>query len=93
MKYRKAILGAVLVVVGGLSMTGCGFDAATEQFKDAPRTKVVNDSPADIIEMPDGFSNLASKCDGPNRVYVVFHHSGAYGSVSVVPNDPRCTHN
>lgn len=44
-----------------------------------------------MIEMPDGFSNIASKCDGPNRVYVVFHSDSAYGSVAVVANDPRCT--
>lgn len=41
--------------------------------------------------MPDGFSNLASKCDGPNRVYVIFHNDSAYGAVAVVANDPRCT--
>lgn len=51
--------------------------------------------PADIINMPDGYSNVAHKCDGTNMVYVIYHgniHEGpkAYGSVSVVANDPRC---
>jgi hypothetical protein len=41
--------------------------------------------------MPDGFSNVAHKCDGPDMVYVIFHNDGAYGSVAIAPNDPRCT--
>lgn len=40
--------------------------------------------------MPDGFSNWASKCDGPNRVYTIYHGDQKYGSIAVVPNDPRC---
>jgi len=72
-------------------LVGCGYsvDKATEKFKDAPRGGM-NDGPADIITMPDGFSNVSSKCDGPNRVYVIFHGDSTYGSVAVAPNDPRC---
>ena len=55
-----------------------------------------NTGPADVINMPDGFSNVASKCDGPNRVYTINHKSidgvsKEYGAVAVVANDPRCT--
>lgn len=78
-----------------VTATGChnpfGGNKANQQFNDAGRTATENDGPAQVISMPDGFSNLASKCDGPNRVYVVFHNNNPYGSVAVVANDPRCT--
>jgi len=52
----------------------------------------VNHAPADIIEFPDGFRNVAHKCDGPNMVYSV--SAGAddtlSGAITVVANDPRC---
>jgi hypothetical protein len=91
MKLRRNLLGvaaglAALVVAAA----GCG-DKAHEPFRDAPRTHNSNSGAAEVIEMPDGFNNLASKCDGPNRVYVTYHGNSAYGSVAVVPNDPRCT--
>ena len=47
-------------------------------------------SPPRLINMPDGFSNVSAKCDGPNMVYVVYHSDSAYGSVAIAPNDPRC---
>lgn len=83
---RKLLL-IVLLSVALLPIAGC--TKALEPFKDAPRG-ATNSQPADIITMPDGFSNVATKCDGPNRVYVVFHGDSAYGSVEVAPNDPRC---
>lgn len=60
-----------------------------ERFKDAPRGST-NSAPADTITFPDGFSNVATKCDHGNRVYVLFKGDSAYGSVSVVPADPTC---
>lgn len=60
-----------------------------EPFKDAERG-ATNDSPADTITFPDGFSNAATKCDHGNRVYVVYHADSPYGSIAVVPNDPTC---
>ncbi len=49
--------------------------------------------PDDVVVFPeavDGFSNVSAKCDGPNRVYVVYHGDSKYGTVAVAPNDPRC---
>lgn len=86
-KILSASIG--LILAGVLVLAGCG-DKATEQFKDAERGST-NDSPADTITFPDGFSNVSSKCDGPNRVYVVFKGDNPYGSVDVVKDDPRCT--
>lgn len=86
-KKKLALILAGAALFGGACNTG--LNKITERFKDAPRG-ATNDGPADIITMPDGFSNVSSKCDGPNRVYVVFKSNSAYGSVAVAPNDPRC---
>ena len=85
-KRATALLAAATLSV--VSLTACT-GKATEPFKDAPRG-TTNSGPADTITMPDGFSNVAAKCDGPNRVYVVFHGDSPYGDIAVVPNDPRC---
>ena len=86
-KKKIALIVAASALFGG-ACNG-GFQKITERFKDAPRGEVNND-PADIVTMPDGFSNVSAKCDGPNRVYVVFKSNSAYGSVAVAPNDARC---
>jgi hypothetical protein len=87
-KITMTVVGLILGLA--LLATGCSVGKATEPFRDAPRG-TTNSAPMDIIEMSDGFSNLGSKCDGENRVYVVYHGDSLYGSVAVVPNDPRCT--
>lgn len=73
--------------VGLLVLTGCG--KMTEPYKDAD-VREENGTPADLIRMPDGFSNVAAKCDGSTRVYVVFHADSPYGSVAVSPNHEAC---
>ena len=83
---RKHIAGALAAVML-VSTAGCA--KMTEPFKDAPRGET-NNSPADLITFPDGFSNVATKCDGNNKVYVIYHADAAYGSVAVSPNDPAC---
>ena len=79
-----------VAALAALTLTGCGSSKLSEQFQDAPRG-INNELAADTITFPDGFSNVATKCDGPNRIYVVFKGDAAYGAISVVPNDPRCT--
>jgi hypothetical protein len=46
--------------------------------------------PADVVAFPDGFSNVATKCDHGNRVYVLYHDASPYGAISVVSGDPTC---
>ncbi len=89
-RTRSAALAAA-AAVGVLLLAGCTDGKAAEPFKDAPRSGNDNGAPADLIRMPDGFSNAASKCDGPNRVYVLYHGDAPYGAIEVVPDDPRCT--
>jgi hypothetical protein len=88
-KAKSTVLGALLGLLVIAALLG-GCSKKLEPFRDAPRA-ATNTSPADVITMPDGFSNVAAKCDGPNRVYVVFHGDSAYGTVAVAPNDPRCS--
>lgn len=86
---RKALAAAAMLALVPLS--GCGSEKYAEHNNDSPRTGNTDKTPAAVMAFPDGFSNVATKCDGPNRVYVVFHEDSPFGSVSVVPNDPRCT--
>lgn len=78
------------LVSGSMALTSCGMDKAVEPFRDAPRSNIRNSNPADIIEMPDGFSNLATKCDHGNRIYVAFKGDANRAAISVVPDDPSC---
>lgn len=73
---RRALLG----------LAGC---KATEPYQDAPVGQR-NSTQADVIEMPDGFNNAATKCDHGNRVYVIFHSDSSYGAIAVVAGDPTC---
>lgn len=80
-------VGAVLALTVLFGAESC--DKANEPFKDAKRGDT-NSDPADVGEMPDGFSNYATKCDHGNRVYVIFKSDASYGSLAVVPDDPTC---
>ena len=77
---------AIFVLLIGLA--ACS--EKTQEPKDAPRSDYTNSDPADIIRMPDGFSNAATKCDHGNRVYVVYHGNSAYAAIAVVADDPSC---
>lgn len=86
MKKYLGIIGCI--IVAGLGVMSCS--KAEEPFKDAPKQPTRNDDPAQIIEMPDGFSNVAGKCDGPNYVYVAFKGDSNRAAIGIAPNDPRC---
>ncbi|UGQ12393.1 hypothetical protein LO772_01915 [Yinghuangia sp. ASG 101] len=88
---RRRIAGLAVVASVGVLTAGCGKgQTVKEPFADAPRSSTTNDSPGDIVLMPDGFSNVATKCDHGNRIYTIYHKDLPYGSISVVPNDPTC---
>lgn len=86
-KIAAALGLATLVLLTG---TGCS-EKGNEVFRDAPKTAQRNEAPATIITFPDGFTNYAGKCDGPNYIYSAYHGDGSYAAGFVVPNDPRCT--
>lgn len=86
---RKRIsLAAVGLLLAVVTLTGC---KQTEQYQDAP-VGARNDGPADVYNMPDGFSNWAEKCDNHGfRVFVAFHNDGSYAAITALP-DPTCPH-
>lgn len=86
--FAVVVLGAIVAL--GVLATACGMTSKyTEPYHDAPRGATNKDA-ADVIEMPDGFSNAATKCDHGNRVYVIYKNDNLYGSIAVVPGDPTC---
>ena len=87
--HKRIVVAVVGAGVAVAALAGCG-NKASQPWKDSPRSGYVNHDPADLIEMPDGFSNLADKCDHGNRVYVLYHGDSTYGSTFVVPQDPTC---
>jgi hypothetical protein len=85
----KKILASVAGLgAAALVLTGCSFDKSTEPFKDAPR-QGSDASPAKVIQMPDGFNNLATKCVDGVRYTVIFHANDNRGAVSTIL-DPSC---
>ena len=69
------------VSVVALVAAGCSADVG----ESAPKSESTETSPAYIIGMPEGFANVAFKCNGTTGIYV------AEGSgLAVVRNDDRC---
>lgn len=95
-KYRRTRrtvkVGVVFATLGlALLLSGCdlGENKYSEPWNDAPRGRMWEGS-AEIIVMPDGFGNAATKCGpGQMRYTTLYHFDGPYGSVSVV-HDPTC---
>lgn len=85
----KLGLAAAGATACALTLAGCG-NKATQYWNDSPRSPKVNDAPAQVIAMPDGFNNAATKCDNGNRLYVSFHGDSSYAAIAVVPHDPTC---
>jgi hypothetical protein len=85
---RRIFLAGAALVLGLGTLTACGGDKANEPYKDAPRDGANND-PAMIIEMPDGFSNLATKCVSGVRYTVAYKGDDNRASVTTVL-DPGC---
>lgn len=91
MQYKKASLAAMAAIGAFVLLGASSCESWNEPFNDAPRTKITNDGAADIVTMPDGFSNWATKCDHGNRIYSAYHgDAGPWAAGLVVPNDPTC---
>ena len=83
-----ATITVVSIGLAGAGLSGCS-QKSFERLRDAP-IKGRNDKPAEVLQMPDGFSNVAHKCDGHgNRVYVAFKGDENRSAIAVV-RDPSC---
>ncbi|MEV6791300.1 hypothetical protein AB0M87_04710 [Streptomyces sp. NPDC051320] len=85
----RTITAALTAAAALVLLSGCGAKAS-EPFKDAPRSGKDNGTAADLVRMPDGFSNAATKCDHGNRIYSAYHGDNKTASIAVVPADPTC---
>lgn len=82
----RATAAALTAATALALLTGCS--SLTEPFNDAPISKK-DDTPAEVYSMPDGFANVASKCDRHgNRIYTTRTDGGE--AMAVVPQDPSC---
>lgn len=79
---KRWIVGSVVAV---LAMAGCSSYNDQRGRGDAP-IGPFDDSPAEVINFPDRFANVASKCDGHgHRVYSTTREA----AVTVI-DDPSC---
>lgn len=86
-KRHKLALVCGIVAVGLVTGAGSCEDDYNEQrgLGDAPVGKA-NDSPAYIVNMPNGYMNVAIRCVGGNGIYGHTREAAP----TVIPNDPLC---
>jgi hypothetical protein len=85
---RKILVVPVLAVALTSGLTGCARKA--NGTIDAPIVQKNEDNtPAQIIDMPDGWRNIATKCVTAQPGKRVYQQRGTY-SVPVVVDDPSC---
>lgn len=83
--FRKvAVVAFAALLLGGCSQKG------REPFRDAPQDGRHDNNPAKIIEMPDGFSNLATKCVDGVRYTVAFKGDLNRAALSTLGGDNGC---
>lgn len=86
---RKSLpaIAAALVLAAG-----CGIKEQYDEDRgrgDAG-TDQVDDSPKDIIQMPDRFGNVSTACDGHgHRIFVTTRGEGVPAHIAVI-DDPTC---
>jgi hypothetical protein len=82
----RTFVDAVLVIGTMVALAaGCSAYNDDRGKGDAP-VGSTDDSPAAVINFPDGFANVARKCDGSTAIYT---HTREAAPV-VVPNSPEC---
>lgn len=88
-RNHKVATLALVMVAGAAGLTGCS--KLTEPWNDAPIERKY-DNPAEVYSMPDGYANIATKCDAHgNRMYSTREGANGGGKVvAVIPADPSC---
>lgn len=84
---KKQIVG--VAVAAALVFTGCEAWKSDRGRGDAP-VGSSNDDPAEVINFPNQFPNVATKCDANgNRIYVHTRSDSAQGATIVVVSGPE----
>jgi hypothetical protein len=87
-RKRKITLSVAAAILAFFTLSAEGCDKGLEPYQDAPIGKRVNKN-VDIIEMPDGYSNIATVCKDGVRYSSITNGGNTYGGVSVTV-DPAC---
>ena len=101
MKIRRAAVAGVALLGLALSLSACDpTDSSSQPFNDSPVDKSqgrggIQDGPGVIVNMPDGFSNIAYKCvrspDGSWTMFSTIYHKGlSYGALTVTDHAALC---
>jgi hypothetical protein len=85
MHHRIRTIAVALVAAAWAGALGGACANSRPGTADAPHD-AGDRSPAHIIDMPNGYMNLAFKCNGADGIYA--HRRDA--SPVVIPNDPNC---
>lgn len=81
----RALAALTVAAVIGLVLLNGGAGKERRGRGDSP-VGVVDDSPAEVVNMPDRFANVAFKCLGPNGIY----STTSDAPVVVIANDDNC---
>lgn len=83
------VIGIIIVALVFSSIVyGCTSYNEKRGIRDSPVGHKDN-TPAEIINFPDKFHNVATKCNHGNRIYT---HTRSAAPPLVVANDPSCAH-
>lgn len=85
---KTRTVAATAAALAALALAGCSSYNDARGKGDAP-VGPTDDSPAQIINFPDGFGNVAIKCDGHGHRLYVATHVKTDPSVTVV-EDSTC---
>jgi len=78
-----------VLVVAALATAGCSEDYKTQRGRGDAPVGPADDSPGEIINFPDGYPNVATKCNHGHRIYVSTKVSDKAIQMTIV-EDPSC---
>lgn len=99
MKTAKIITAILAAFFAGIALVACSNDSQQDAPEPQP-SDIFNGTHTQVIQMPEGFRNLAVTCDGTTALYVTSRgwvknqtsadYASLPSSVTAVPNSPRC---
>jgi hypothetical protein len=93
---KRGLLIAAGVIGLVFTLSACDpTDSGSQPWNDAPIDKSkfnngVADGSAFIVNMPDGFSNLAVKCINGAAIITTYHGTSSYAAITVAEGSALC---